>query len=263
MLQIQNLLYAKDLEEAYQTLISENDSVVLGGCGYLRLGSRKINTAIDLTRLNLDFIQKREDTIEIGAMATLRALETHPLTRSLWGGMLADSVSHIVGVQLRNIVTTGGTIAGRYPFSDPITALLALNAKMELFNYGEIDLEEFLESKGLRDIVVKITIPDDGRTGAFRSIRKSKTDYAILNCATATTKNSCRIVVGSRPGKAQRVPEAEEYVQTNGLDNDTAREAGKIAADSLKFGDNPRGSGEYRKAICPVLVQRCLAEVMK
>lgn len=263
MLQIKNILYANNLDEAYRTLISEKDSVVLGGCGYLRLGSRKIATAIDLSLLDLNFIRKMDDTIEIGAMATLRAIETHPLTCGLWGGMLADSVSHIVGVQLRNIVTTGGTVAGRYPFSDPITALLALDAKVELFNHGKIGLAEFLGSKGLRDILVRIIIPDDGRTAAFTSIRKSKTDYAILNCATAVTGDSYRIVVGSRPGKAQRVPEAEEYLRTNGLDTNSACEAGKITAESLKFGDNPRGSGKYRKAICPVLVQRCLAEVRK
>ncbi|WP_163340607.1 xanthine dehydrogenase family protein subunit M [Desulfopila sp. IMCC35008] len=263
MLQIKNILYAKDLEEAYRAYISEPDSVVLGGCGYLRLGSRKIATAIDLSHLNLDFIEKREDTIEIGAMTTLRAIETSPLTSDLWGGMLANSVSHIVGVQLRNIVTTGGTVAGRYAFSDPITALLALDAKVALFNHGEIDLADFLETKGLRDIVVKITIPDDVRNGAFASIRKSNTDYAILNCAVTVTTDSFRIVVGSRPGKAQRATRAEAYLLANGLNADTASKAGKIAAEELKFGDNPRGKGKYRSAICPVLIERCLAEVHK
>jgi CO/xanthine dehydrogenase FAD-binding subunit len=263
MLQIKNILYAHDLTEAYRTLTSDKDSVILGGCGYLRLGSRKIATAIDLSRLDLDFIRRKNDTVEIGAMTTLRAIGTNPLTSGLGGGMLADSVSHIVGVQLRNIVTTGGTIGGRYPFSDPITALLALDAKVDLFNQGEIDLVEFMESKGARDIVIRVIIPDDKRKGAFSSIRKSKTDYAVLNCAAAATEDAFRIVVGSRPGRAKHVPEAEEYLQANGLTDATACEAGKIAAKSLKFGDNPRGSSEYRKAVCPVLVQRCLAEVQK
>lgn len=58
------------------------------------------------------------------------------------------------------------------------------------------------------------------------------------------------------------VPVAAEYLRANGLDAATAREAGNIAAASLQFGDNPRGSESYRKAICPVLVTRALMEVL-
>ena len=111
-------------------------------------------------------------------------------------------------------------------------------------------------------ILAKIIIPDDGRIAAFTSMRKSATDYAVLNCAVSRKDDEYRVVVGSRPGRAIYAEAAQEYLSRNSLDNDTATEAGKLAAENLQFGDNPRGSARYRKAICPVLVKRALMEVM-
>ncbi len=262
MLQIDNYLYASDLAEAYDTLQSMPGSVVLGGCGYLRLGARNIGTAIDLSKLGLDYVKDTGDTVEIGAMTTLRTLETNPLTSSLWNGVLKRAVENIVGVQLRNGVTIGGTVSGRYPFSDPITALLTLDTQLQFFKNGQVSLEEYLAGKGYKDILEKIIIPQDGRAAAFTSIRKTRTDYAVLNIAVSRSAEAYRIVVGSRPGRAMNVIEAAEYLSENGLNEATAAEAGRIAAARLQFGDNPRGSAEYRKAICPVLIERALLEVI-
>lgn len=262
MLQIDNYLYASDLAEAYGTLHSVPGSAVLGGCGYLRLGTRKISTAIDLSRLDLDFIRETDHVVEIGAMTSLRSIETNPSTSSLWSGVLTSALQNIVGVQLRACVTIGGTVAGRYPFSDPLTALMALEPKLVFHEHGQVLLEEYLQGKGYRDVLEKIIIPKDGRLAAFSSVRKVKSDYAVLNVAVARKNKGYRVVVGCRPGRALHVPAAASYLDRHGLDAETAVEAGRIAADNLQFGDNPRGSGEYRKAVCPVLVKRALTEVI-
>lgn len=262
MLQIETYLHASDLAEAYRTLTSVPGSVVLGGCGYLRLGTRSITTAIDLSRLDLDYVTETANAVEIGAMTSLRTLETHPLCAGPWNGVLARAVENIVGVQLRNCVTIGGTVAGRYPFSDPIAALLALGAQLKLYRLGQVTLEEFLAGDGAKDILEKIIIPKNGQVTAFTSIRRTKTDYAVLNAASARTGNNFRIVVGSRPGRAMLAVEAADYLTTNGLNDDSIREAGRIAAETLQFGDNPRGSAAYRKLVCPVLIGRALTEVL-
>jgi len=261
MLQIEQHLSPVSLKEAYETLMSVSGSLVLGGCGYIRLGDRTISTAIDLSNLGLDFVREKQSSVEIGAMTTLRTIETNSLCRSLWHGMLPKSVENIVGVQLRNCVTIGGTVAGRYPFSDPLAALLALDTRLQFHHHGEIALEDFLAGPAIKDILVSIVIAKNDQIGAFQSVRRTKTDYAVLNTAVAKTDDDYRIVVGARPGRAVLVPEASNHLLANGLNETTAREAGTIAAAHLQFGDNPRGSGEYRKAICPALVARALLEV--
>lgn len=261
MLQIDNYLYASSLTEAYETLQSVPGSVVLGGCGYIRLGTRSISTAIDLSKLELDYVNDTGSTIEIGAMTTLRRFETDPALSCFANGVLKSAVENIVGVQLRNCVTIGGTVAGRYPFSDPLTALLALDTELQFVSHGRVSLEKYLSGKGYKDILEKIIIPQDDRSAAFTSIRKSKTDYAVLNVAVSKSAENYRIVIGSRPGKAMLSTDAADYLAQNGLDEKSASEAGRLAAEQLQFGDNPRGSAEYRQAVCPVLVTRALMEV--
>lgn len=261
MLEIENYISPPNLDEALATLQESPGSVVLGGCGYLRLGSRKIATAIDLSKIGIDQIAQSTSGIEIGAMTSLRDVETNTLTAGFAGGVLARAVENIVGVQMRKCVTLGGSVAGRYPFSDPITALLALDAQLLFHGKGVISLEEYLEGKGFRDILVKIILPTDSYKAAYTSVRKSATDYAVLNCAVAKNDESYRVVVGSRPSRAVRAISVESYLSDNGLNQKSAKEAGMIAAQELRFGDNPRGSAEYRKRICPVIIERALLEV--
>ena len=262
MLHIDRHLFVASLDEAAALLAADPHSAVLGGCGFLRLGARRIGTAIDLSRLDLDFIRADEASIEIGAMTSLRTVETHPLTAALAGGVLARALAPIVGVQLRHSLTVGGTVAGRYPFSDLLTALVALDARVELHAGGRIALADLLNNPSRRDIVVRVLLPRDERRAAFADLRRSATDFPLLNAAVARCADGFRVVVGSRPGRARRSPAAETHLADHGLDRATAAEAGRLAAAELPFGDNPRGSGAYRQSVCPVLVQRALLEVL-
>lgn len=262
MLNIDKFIAPTRLDDAYQVLQSCPDAVLLGGCGYLRLADRQIETAIDLSKLELDYIRESDAGTAIGAMTSLRTIETDLLSSSLGRGVLVAAVKDIVGVQLRRGVTIGGSVAGRYPFSDPVAALLALDAQLVFHAAGVIRLEDYLADKPLRDILVEIFIPDNECVAAFCSLRKAKTDYSVLNVAVARSESDFRIVVGSRPARAVRVNEAEQYLHEHGLNDETLSMVGAMVAELLTFGSNPRGSAEYRKAICPVLIQRALTEVM-
>lgn len=262
MLNIDKFISPSDLNEAYQILQSCQDAVLLGGCGYLRLADRKIGTAIDLSPLGLDYIRESDGGISIGAMTSLRSIETHPLSCSLGTGVLPAAVKDIVGVQLRQAATIGGSVAGRYPFSDPIVALLALDAQLVFHANGRVRLEDYLTGKQLRDILIEIIVPNNNCLAAFCSLRKAKTDYSVLNVAVAKSDDDFRIVVGSRPARAVRVNTAEQYLKEYGLNSETLTEVGSMVAETLTFGSNPRASSEYRKAICPILIQRALTGVM-
>ena len=261
MLTIEHHLFPSDLAEASALLAEKPSSRILGGGCYIRLGNRTITYAIDLSRLGLDTLCDTGEALEIGAMTSLRTIETHPLCCSLFSGVLPVSVSSIIGVQLRNCITIGGAVAGRYAFSDPLAALLALEARVRFHQFGEIALETFLGGKGLRDILTHIIIPKNGQQAAFRSVRRSATDYAVLNTAVSRSDSRWRVVVGSRPGQAVIVPEVADYLKHTELSEESAAAAGEIAASHLQFGDNPRASAAYRRAICPVLVRRALLEV--
>ena len=93
--------------------------------------------------LGLDQIEETEDAFEIGAMVTLRQLEEHPGLAAYTDGAMRESVRHIVGVQLRNLATVGGSIYGRFGFSDVLTMFLAMDTEVELYKAGRMPLVEF------------------------------------------------------------------------------------------------------------------------
>lgn len=262
MITIQDYLLPETLEEAYRILNTKRNNAILGGCAFLRMGSKKIGTAIDLSKLNLNLIKEYEETIEIGAMTTFREIETSPILEKYFNGILPESVRNIVGVQLRNIVTIGATVYSRYGFSDLITALLSLDAEIILYKKGRISLEEFLEEGSEKDILTKIIIPKTDRKAAFQMMRNSKSDYAILNAAVSVEDNDWKVVVGARPQRAKIAKEASDYLAESKLTMEDIEHASILAAKELIFGSNMRASKEYREAICKVLVKRAIMEVL-
>ncbi len=255
-------LLASSLEEAYDVLTKNRNNAILGGTAYMRMGNRHLATAIDLSSLDLSFIRENEDNIEIGAMTTFRDIEVSDILKRNFSGIVARSVEDIVGVQLRNVVTAGATVFSKYGFSDFIPALLALDASVVLFNGGEISLEKFLESDIKKDVLVKILIKKSPGKGNFQTIRKTKSDYAILNVVAANIDGNIRIAVGARPGRAVLATNAMEILKTEGLSNENIQAVCETASEELTFGDNMRATGKYRKAVCKVMLKRALTEVM-
>ena len=135
MLTIQNYVKAKTLDEAYE-LNQARNSRVMGGMMWMRLGNARVKTVIDLSELELNKIEETDHVFKIGAMCTLRQLETHQGLNEYSKGNIAKALSPIVGVQFRNQATVGGSIFGRYGFSDVLTVLLAMDTFVELYNGG-------------------------------------------------------------------------------------------------------------------------------
>lgn len=264
MVKFRDYIAPETIEEAYEALLSKNSARLIGGGCFIRLGKKEIGLAIDLWKTGLNYIEDKGGEIEIGAMTSLRDLERSELLKENFGKLIRDSVKHIIGVQLRNIATIGGTIYSKYGFSDPLTAFLSLNADVYLYKGGRIPLEEFLkEEKGRRDILEKIIIRKNIKTASFQTIRNSSVDYAILSVAFSNIDDKYRISIGARPKKASLAYKAMEYLEEAGISEKSAIEAGEIASKELHFGDNNRGSGMYRRELCKVLVKRAILEVEK
>ena len=152
MLTIQNYVRAESLEEAY-AFCQKKNNVVLGGMLWLKMQRNRVDTAIDLSGLGLDQIEETDSEYRLGAMVTLRQLELHPGLDRLTQGAMAESVRHIVGVQFRNLATVGGSVFGRFGFSDVLTLLLALEARVVLYHGGEQSLADFAAAPRQRDIL--------------------------------------------------------------------------------------------------------------
>lgn len=249
-------IFPESIEESYQLLISNKNNAIIGGGLWMRLSSKNYHTLIDLSKLGMDKIEKRDNEIVIGAMVSLYDIETNPLTKNLFAGALADSVSSIVGIQMRNSATIGGSIYSRFGFSDPLCALLAMDAEVELFEEGRIPIDDFIHSDRKKDILIAIHIKDDGRKCAFESLRQTKTDFAVLNlCLGLLNDGSYRVAVGARPTCARRCFKTEEAL----LENDINRALEQI--EKMPYGSNMRGSEEYRSKMSSVLLKKAYEKI--
>ena len=260
MLTIQNYVKANTLEEAYE-LNQARNSRILGGMMWLRLGNARIKTAIDLSGLGLDQIEETDRVFKIGAMCTLRQLETHTGLREFFGDTMAESVRHIVGVQFRNQATVGGSIYGRYGFSDVLTMFLGMDTWVELYDAGRIPLTEFVNMKKDNDILVNIIVRKEPLLTCYLSQRNIKTDFPVLTCAASVIGNEARTVIGARPARAMIVEDKKQILKnfrnmTKKQKEEAIEAFAEYAAENVPTAGNMRGSKEYRTLLVKVLTRR-------
>ena len=184
MITIQKYVRVRSLEEAW-TLNQVKTNRILGGMLWLRLGKGNVNTAIDLSYLGLHTIEETEEQFSIGVMATLRDIEKHEGLNAYTDHAVANAVKDIVGVQFRNMATVGGSIWGRFGFSDVLTVFLALDSYVELYKGGIIPLRECNDMKKDNDILVRLIVKKTPCKIAYRSVRNQRTDFPVIACAVS------------------------------------------------------------------------------
>ena len=174
MMTIREYKRAESLEEAWQ-LNQKKANRILGGLIWLKMETINVGTAIDLSGLGLDTIEETDVGFSIGAMVTLRQLETHPGLEAFTHGAVREALRHIVGVQLRNLATVGGSIYSRFGFSDVLTLFLAMDCSVELYKGGIVPLREYAERPYDRDIVVRLLVRKEAADYCYQSVRNSQT----------------------------------------------------------------------------------------
>lgn len=263
MFSFSKFFLASSIEEAYSELVKNKKNIILGGTSYLRMGNTAWNVAIDLSNLNLNYILEDEETISIGAMTTFRNLETNSLLKEYFGNIFKTALKDIIGVQFRSNVTVGATVFSKYGFSDLIPVLLSLNAKIKLFNGGVLALEDFLNEKEIRkDILVEIIIPKKISKTSFQCVRKSKTDYSVVNLAISYSESKITIAVGSRPGKAMLAQKTMNILNNSENIEKDIINAIKYIGDEIPLDSNMRGSKTYRELLLTALLKKGIQEVL-
>lgn len=268
---------AQSLDEAYE-LYQKKPNFVLGGMLWLKMKNKTLGTAIDLCDLGLDQIDEDENEFRIGAYATLRQIETHEALNAYTHGAIAESVRHIVGVQFRNVATVGGSIWGRFGFSDVMTIFRALGAKVQLHKAGIMDLDEFAAlPRTTRDVLVSVIVPKNAKGIVYLSQRNQSTDFPVLTCAVANRSGRYVAVIGASPYMAEPVWDEDDILDgitgaetagnkaltENSENNEKIEKFAGYVAEHIRFGSNIRAGAEYREMICKVLTRRAVTQLLE
>lgn len=259
MITIQKYVRAQSLEEAYQ-LNQNTRNRVIGGMLWVKMGNGSVNTAIDLCDLGLNRIEETETEFSIGASVTLRQIEMHEGLNAYACGAVKRAVKDIVGVQFRNMATVGGSLWGRFGFSDVLTVFLAMDSYVELYKGGVVPLSQFAQMGYERDILVRLIVKKTPGRFAYQAMRIQRTDFPVLACAVSEMNGQYRAVIGARPSRAMVVRD-EKGLLSGGVTQESAKAFAEYVADRTPTQSNVRGSAAYRTQLVRVLTERAVLEM--
>jgi carbon-monoxide dehydrogenase medium subunit len=232
---------------------------------------------VDLKKIpGLSGIRENGDgSITIGALATMREVETSPLIIRKYP-FLAQSAAEVGSIQIRNRATVGGNMANATPSADVAPALIALNGIARIVSTAGdrmLRLEEFFRGPGQNamspdEILTEITIPKTSPRLVGEYIKfspRDMMDLAYVGVAVAYTLDEkdkrcegVRIVLGAVAPTPIRATKAEAIVEGQILSEELAAQAGESAAQEAKPISDVRSSAAYRRAMVGVMTKRAL-----
>lgn len=211
--------------------------------------------------------------VRIGAMVTLRELETSPLVCQHFP-ILQEAVSQVASVHIRNRGTLGGNLCHGLVGNDPPPPLIALGARMIIAGpQGErvVPAEEFFQgfmttAVGEDEILVGIEVPPQPQDaiGAYIKFCVRAVDPAIVGVAVALRLENgicreARVGLGGAGYTPVRCLGAEATLMGRPFDEAVIRTAGAAAvADVGEYVSDSHADAEYRRRMVPVILKRTI-----
>ncbi|MGH7843848.1 MAG: FAD binding domain-containing protein [Candidatus Binatia bacterium] len=232
---------------------------------------------VDLKRIpRLSGIREEPDgSIIIGALTTMRAVETSPLIVKRFP-FLARSAAEVGSIQIRNRATIGGNMANATPSADVAPSLLVLDVKAKIAGADReriIDLENFFRGPGQTvmgpdEILTELTIPaaDPRLSGEYNKFSpREMMDLAYVGVAVALVlgerERRCedvRIALGAVSPTPMRARNAEALLAKQILTEELAERASIEAARESKPISDVRSTADYRREMVRAMSKRAL-----
>ncbi len=209
----------------------------------------------------LERIEAREERLSIGARATIREVERHPLVRA-GHGALAEACASFSSTQIQTTGTIGGNLGNASPAADTAPALIAFGAELELVGpqgARSVPVEEFFvapgrSALGAGELITGVVLPfcGPGTGSAFAKIGRVTNDIAKANCAVVIDREGsrivdCRMAFGSVAPTPMRARKAEQLLIGQAWSEELADRAAEQAAEEISPIDDVRSTAWYRR----------------
>ncbi|MHA1993937.1 MAG: FAD binding domain-containing protein [Candidatus Hodarchaeales archaeon] len=275
MKNVTEYMYPSDITQALSLYAEQEHSAYIAGGTHLVAENRN-NTIrlIDITRLGMNEIIGGDESIEVGATATITDMYNSPVVNKVGNGVLTKACQQIGDTPLRNAITLGGNIARLYTWAGLPVVLLTLDAEVEIINpKGEtktLPAVDHFAKGGVKggDLILKVFFPH--KNSWFHSYEKfslTTSDYTWLTIAFAAevkegTITDVRFAV-SRITKVTRLAEVEKALMGQKVKEIDFKQLLTILETSVDIVSDYRVSKEYRKHILGVLFTRMLKKLQE
>lgn len=278
------LLEPQSVSEACQMLAhyGEEAKALSGGTALVKLMKKRLvhpAYLVDLKGIrDLHYLRADGDGLKIGALATLREVETSPAARGPFAA-IPEMVRLIGSVQIRNVGTLAGNLCLADPAGDPAPLLIALGAHLRVCGpAGErvLPLENFFTdfySTALQgnEVVMEIRVPPPPRRWGVSYLKhtlRASFDLGIVGVATVLgledgVCRDVRIVLGGISITPQRAKGPEDLLRGKAIDQAAIHRAAQAAADEVDPIQDVRASSEYRREMVRVEVGRGIRRALE
>lgn len=221
---------------------------------------------------------KDGDGYRIGALTTIRMLETSPVIRRYYAA-LGQAATVLGSVQVRNTATVGGNLCHAVPSAETAPALLALGARASIVGpHGQrsVPLEQFFTGPRrtvlqpgelLKELVVP-PLPERSGSVYIKLGHRQAMDLAIVGVAAFLALDSagrcteCRIGLGAVAPTPVRAKQAENVLRGEKPTEAAFTKASEIGMGECNPIDDLRASRQYRCDMVTVLTKRALTRAL-
>jgi carbon-monoxide dehydrogenase medium subunit len=267
--------YPDTLDEACARLADGEETMVYGGGTAIQIlvkqGLLYATDLVDVGRLpGLGDITETATGLRVGPLVTLRRMETDPLVRSVVP-LAAQVYGQVANPRVRNTASVAGNIAhGDYRL-DPPTALLVLDASVEITSAGGrrvvpvreffVDFQQTALTKG--DVVTAIEIPRQPESAGAWFAKLSSLSVNDWPCASTAAlvvdgpKRTREVRLGL--GALAHIPLYTRFEVPADSDVDDVVAAARTAAEPLIDPiPDVRGSAAFKKRLGLVAVEEAV-----
>jgi carbon-monoxide dehydrogenase medium subunit len=272
------LFLPESFEEAIQLMKEHSAKPISGGTAVTTLIKERIfqpTAIVNLRKLERDhsYIREMDGEIQIGALTTLRTIETSEIVkRDL--PVVADCISKIASIRIRNVATIGGNLAHADPDLDLPPVLAGLDAHIDIIGEeGERskNIKEFIQGYYETDLkegelIKSIRIPvSSDRKGIYLKHRAlSEADWPCVGVA-AFMDNSPgsipEVFINSVADTPIMRIEGIEEIFSDGITSELIDKVGELASEQCDPIGDSRGSVWYKRKMAGEFTIRALREV--
>lgn len=261
------------MDEVCQLLETLDEPLVYGGGTAIQILTKQgvlfATDLVDIAQIpGIAEVEVTPDEVRVGPMTSLRRMETDPAVREVVP-LVARTYGRVANPRVRNTASVGGNIAhGDYRL-DPPTALLALDATVELTSSSgtrQLPIREFFvdfQQTAIEhgELVSRIRIPvQRARSGCFVKISSlSVNDWPCASAAALV--DGAEVSVGL--GAVAPTP-VHFSVPLRGLSPDEAVDAALATAEPLIDPiEDVRGSVLYKRRLARVAIEEAVRTALE
>ena len=244
----------------------------------MKAGLTDLSDLIDIKGVEaLRSITFVDGMLNIGAAATHREIERHPLVRE-HAAALASVAKRIANVRVRSVGTIGGNLAFADPASDLATLLRALGAVVRIqgargvrreIPIAELCVGAYQTALSEVELIEAVLIaPPVAGTVTVHQRMKFKERPAIIATVSLRAQGDAivdaRVVVGAVSAIPAEVAAAEQLLEGASPTTvvEASESAGDAAANDVPLMDETEQDQVYKRQLIRVLVARCATEAM-